>query len=538
MRFVPQQIPIDPQSKWELILTKNLRERGDYLKKEQEIIYQQVAGMFLGSFEDQESFKEYLYLLAHEESNGFECLFQGMNREIDNKHFQEIQRILNIHAKENLSINRFIAFMEGAGLFPFRNEPFYSYYRLIVKQVIELFEKRYGNLSVPIFRRVIVDIVKWSWNYLDKWGKSYHFEERMPRILWYGNAKESEVYFLYLLYLFGCDVIVFHPEGTNIFSILAENTIPEVKYPVNVTLFNFPIQKPNRRTTVAQRASEELDKVLYNESSNLYRPWQFRDYIPTPITLKTTYDELFILQPEKAMYRHGFHAVKPTIEIPTLFSKIVGMTKDRGEYWGRIEQISSNRLTHTVTQFPLVSRYKGNMRFHYREVLDGDKISADKLIAQSFWPYTNLATSFQKGLAQVISRFVSQSEISNIPQESEEAKRWYLFGQAMMIPESLIQLFQQFDYAQEVPTLLLFNNGKSGTFTREDATLINLLNEMGFDIFLFNPTGQNDIESFLDPKHYDVHWLEDLSFDEVFNHTTNLMGKKSKFKSIFKNLFK
>lgn len=538
MKYIPNPIPIDSETQWETVLVKSLRERGQYVKTDQEVRFQQVAGVFLGTFEDQEAFEEYLYLLANESMNGFECLLQGMIKDIDNKHFQEIQRIMNIHTKENLSINRFIAFLDGGGLLPFRNTSFATHYRMTFKKILELYQRKNGNFSAPSFRRVLTDLVKWSWNYLDKWANAYHFEERMPRILWYGNAKESEIYFLYFLYLLGCDVIVFHPEGKNIFSELAENTITEVTFPKKVPLFEFPMEKPQRKATVAQKASEELDEVLYNENSNIYRPWQFRDYIPRPITLKTTYDELFILQPEKSMYRHGFVASNPHIEIPNLFSKIVGLTKNREEYWSRIGRVAASRLSYVVKQFPIVSRYKGNMQFHYRNVLDGDKISAEKLINQPFWPYKNLATPFQIGLAEVISRFVAQSEINNMPNESNEEKKLYLFGQAMMIPEPFIQLFQQFDYAQEVPVALLFNNGKSGTFTREDATLLNLLNELGFDILLYNPTGQNDIENFLDEKHYDIHWLEDISFEEVLNLNSTTKNTKSKLKSFLRNLLK
>ncbi|MEX3625334.1 YceG family protein [Viridibacillus arvi] len=535
MLFHPKPITLDSQTKWEIILSKTLRERGDYLHADEEISYQQIAGVFLGAFEDQEDFEEYLYLLAHEEANGFECLFQGMNREIENKRFQDIQKILNIHGKDSLSLNRFIAFMEGYNLFPFRNEPIYKHYRNNFKQLLELFQKKYTNINNQEFRRVVVDLIKWSWNYLNEWEKSYNFAERMPRILWYGNAKESEVYFLYFLYQFGCDVVVFHPDGENIFSILGENTIPVVKFPINVPLFQFPAQKPNRRSTVAQKASNELNGVLYDESSGMYRAWQFRDYTPQPMTLKTTYDELFILQPEKAMYRQGFIARTPYVEIPNLFSKIVGVTKDRVEYRNRVKKISENHLIHTVTEFPMVKKYKTNIQLHYRSLIQNDKICSDKLINQPFWPYKQLATPLQKGLADVISRFVHQSELNILSHESTEEKRWYLFGQAMLIPEPFIRLFQQFDYSQEVPGILLFNSEGSGTFTREDAALLNLLNEMGFDIFLFNPTGQNDLEQFLDERHYDIHWLEEMSFEEKFP-TTIFETRKSKIKMFFEKI--
>ena len=65
---------------------------------------------------------------------------------------------------------------------------------------------------------------------------------------------------------------------------------------------------------------------------------------------------------------------------------------------------------------------------------------------------------------------------------------------------------QKFDYSQEVPKVILYNNAMNGTFVRSDAALFLLLNQFGIDIVIYNPPGQNDIENFLDERIFDVHW--------------------------------
>ena len=75
---------------------------------------------------------------------------------------------------------------------------------------------------------------------------------------------------------------------------------------------------------------------------------------------------------------------------------------------------------------------------------------------------------------------------------------------------------QKFDYSQEIPKLVLYNNGVNGTFTRSDAGLFLLLNQFGMDIIIYNPPGLNDIENFLDEKVFDAHWLEDLVFEQEY----------------------
>lgn len=42
-------------------------------------------------------------------------------------------------------------------------------------------------------------------------------EEKMPAVIWYGEANKSQLYFLYYVMLIGCDVVLFHPEGKDQF---------------------------------------------------------------------------------------------------------------------------------------------------------------------------------------------------------------------------------------------------------------------------------------------------------------------------------
>lgn len=541
MIIKPNRVLLNNDSSWEPKLTQLLRERGNYTRTDNELNYEQLAVVFTGAFDDLEAYKEYLYTLATEELNRFECLFKGFNKDIENSRFQDIQKVMNIYEKDNLSMNRFIAFLEGYNLLPFRNEPYYRHFRECFRTVLDLYISKYGKSNPTLFKRVVVDLIKWSWNHIHVWSESLDFYETTPRILWYGDAKESEVYFLYLSYLLGFDVVVFHPSRTNIFQVLATADIQVVDYPSVSSLFEFPIQKPTRRSTVAQKASNQLNEVLYDENSNVYRPWQFRDYIPQPITLKTTYDEIFILQPEKAMFRQGFKAREPYVEIPNLFSKVAGVTKDRSEYKNRIKKLTAHRLFHAVNSFPMTEKFKPNMQLHYRSALsaDGETLDAEKLLVAQYWPYKQLALSLQKGLAEVISRVVYQAELKNSPNESNEAKRLYLFGQMMTLPEPILRLLQQFDYTQEIPLLLLCNDENNGQFSREDAATLLLLNQLGVDILLFNPTGQSDIELFIDEIHYDSHWLEEMTFEEQFPITLFTGGtqRESAFKKIIKKLF-
>ena len=53
--------------------------------------------------------------------------------------------------------------------------------------------------------------------------------------------------------------------------------------------------------------------------------------------------------------------------------------------------------------------------------------------------------------------------------------------------------------------------------TRSDAVLLLFLNQIGVDVFHFNPTGRNDIEPYIEAEAFDSHWLEEVNFDLEFH---------------------
>ena len=136
-------------------------------------------------------------------------------------------------------------------------------------------------------------------------------EIALPKLIWYGNAKKSHQYFLSFLLSLGCDLLLFNPSGEDPLSLFdEEQKLTFVyKYPEKHAPESFPTEKRERKSTVAYRASREIETILNHEGSYFYKPWQLRDYTPSSITLKTTYDELFLLAKEKAMIRPDF-AVK------------------------------------------------------------------------------------------------------------------------------------------------------------------------------------------------------------------------------------
>jgi hypothetical protein len=523
---------------WLSLSEKPASERPLFQKEGASLHIGQVLARFLGIPLDEDEYYNHLFDLVH--NHGFILLSEdSLDKTIDNAQFQSIQKIININKEQNLSINRFVAFLDGEKLLiSSAHSLIHRKLREAAIEMIELFaQKEEDGLKSPELRRVLVDVIKWTFNHLESPLEKADPEKGLPRFLWYGNFKKSHQYFFYFIQKIGCDIVAYMPEGNDIFSLddpekerSFVHLFPEKKSPKS-----FPAEKRKRTATVAYRASREIETILNHEGSGLYKPWQLRDYEPSAITLKTTYDELFLLAKEKAMIRPNFDVKNRAVKIPALFSKVNGVSRNRREYWDRLYGLIGYENTLLIKKFPFSSGANSDFRFHYRNALGSDGLlDPEKMTGTHYWKYQHLPTGLQRGLAIGIRNLCASPKLKPLHHEKEEETKIYLFTQALQVPENILKMLQKFDYSQDVPKLILYNNELNGTLTRSDAALLLLLNQLGVDLVIYNPPGHNDIEHYIATEAFDAHWLEDVVFEQEFKEPSII--KKVLFQGILKNL--
>ncbi|MCY7751905.1 YceG family protein [Bacillus haynesii] len=504
---------------WKQIIKKPLPERTPD-EKNGHLTISRLAGRILGTPHDETDY--YIYLHELYVSGDVHVLSETLDKTISPERFQAIQRIHMVNQKEKgLSVNRFAAFLDGEQLIPKHPDAaMHRHLRKALIEVLQMFQSFHEKgLNDPDFRRVLLDLVKWMGNHLEKWLKGADCENAMPKVVWYGDTTKSQRYFLYYLMLVGCDVLLFHPEGKDEFRQLD----PEQKlsfvftYPGTSVLEPFPTEKPQRKSTVAYRSAKELDTVLHNEDSLMYKPWQFREHTPVSVTLKTTYDELFLIAKERAFIRPNFQASQSTVNIPNLFAMVMGVSSNEKEYWDRLQTLTEYKESHTIRRFPFTKEETSNYQFHYSHALDqAGMIDPDRLMESNIWRYKHLPEGVQRGIAQAVSRMCKIPKLLALNNENTAAVQLYLFTQAVQLPAELLNMIQTFDYSQTVPKLILYHTEQTGTLTRSDAAALLLLNEIGIDIIIYNPPGHKCIDHYIDGQHFDTHWLDDMSFNQEF----------------------
>lgn len=493
------------------------KTRALYEATAQQVSFSRIAVRILGVPIEEDDYFNSLFTLAQQP--GIHILSEELNKHIEQKDFQALQNILAQHQQtpKGLSMNRLIAMMYGYQLIPKHDDATMNrHLQLATIRVVERFQNQQSlGLLANDFRRFLIDMVKWLKNHWIQWTKSMKPTEDFPKVVWYGETTISQRYFLLLLMELGCDVLIFHPakvdefaevDPTNAFSITHA-------YAHQTTLQPFPDKLRDRQATVGYRSSQHFEQLMHDQQSGVYRAWQFKDFMPRSLTLRMTYDDIFIYANEKAMVRPNFEVMHNEIVIPVIFAKISGVSSRREEYWYYMHKLLASPQTVFVQEFPYAKTSRANYHFHYTHCLVNGELSEERIVRSDWWQYGELSVELQHAIAHTIKASCEQPMLKQQSNESLYELQLFLFKQMTMIPQEILRLLQSFDYSQEVPKLVLYQAPQQPALSREDIALLTFLNRFGVDIVFYNPTGKLDLEKHLQEDTFDVHRLEHMVFD-------------------------
>ena len=489
-------------------------KRSVYKEVADHVQYSQVFGIISGVHFHEEDYLNELFDFIHDKKTLHLIGKDFLNKQINNAHFQSIQKIMNIHQEQKLSVNRFVAFLDGEMLLPKSNQPvIHRNIRKSFIEILKIFEANSPNgLGNPDLRRILVDLVKWSTNHLSEL-KNISKIEDLPKFLWFGSATLSQQYFLLFLYKLGIDCLIYDSEKNG--SFIGLENVPKIELDQAKQL-EFPNERVQRATTVAFRAAREIDTMLQTDESVFFRPWALREHSVQSLTLKTTYDEMFIMSRAESFIRPNFKVQNQVVTIPVVFGKIMGVSKNRKEYWDRFHELKDHENSYLINQFPILNETSADFRMHYKNALTNkNKLAKEKLFRGNYWTnFVRLPQNVQNTIAEGLIETVESSNlVTRLGNETEEDIKIYIFKQVTRLPQEIVRMIQKFDFSKEVPKIVLYINEKTGFLSRADAVLLLFLNKIGFDIFIYNPTGHNDIEQYIATELYDIHWLDDMVFD-------------------------
>jgi hypothetical protein len=393
--------------------------------------------------------------------------------------------------------------------------------------IATLFAERNSNINLSILLNFDLKLVTWLNRYLPElFSSSKGFDyERNPKVLFYGNIKPHEIYLLYAFHKIGCDVLFVHSQedGDKPFQSfdLHQQITKLIKNTHSLPLASFPqVEQVIRKSTVAYNASKEIEEVIYSEDVGLYQPWQFESYLTQPITLKTTYDELKILWREHARIRPEFKVQNKKVYVPNLFAKINGVNENIDNYWQDIKALSSASNTRLISDVPFSQiSYTKQELYQTAYLLNQHGLFDEaKVVKSKHYKLSYLKGPLQHFLIAKINELILSGMFLGTVDEKFKLK---ILMTILTMDDQLVKLIEMFDYPQEIPKVIVYDNEKE-TFSESDAIVLAYFNIIGLDIVIFTPTNYKTIEQHIRPSFLDVHQLPLVKFDLAIPALNNI----------------
>ncbi|MFZ5643416.1 MAG: YceG family protein [Bacillota bacterium] len=380
-------------------------------------------------------------------------------------------------------------------------------------ELIKLYKLYKQNINISALKNFSMKIIYWTNRYIDQLFCKDPFE--VPKIIFYGEINVHELFFLTFISMLGCDILFIHSEiDKDLFKSIKclDKYTTLIQNSNSMPLKEFPkSEKIVRKSTVAHNASEEIHKIIYDNDSGLYKPWQFASYLTQPITLKTTYDELMILWDKESKLRPEFRIDNNKVYIPNLFAKINGVHREISVYWDTFRKLLKANNVYLINQVPFtkVSYTKRDLCTNVFFINEDGTLDRDKIVKSDIYKYTYLKSSLQDFILTKIEELMA-SDIYIFPMDKLFKAR--ILNIILSMDENILKLIEQFDFPQNIPKIIIFDNSKE-IFSDDDIIIISFLYLVGIDIIIFTPTSYNNIEVRIKDGLFDVHQLPSVAYE-------------------------
>ncbi len=436
---------------------------------------------------------------------------------------------------QDLLINR----MVQANILPTTNNKLLNNtIKMAFQETMALFINQGSNNHPAKLENFALKLIGWINMYFKALYTSSTFQDS-PKVLYYGNIKQHEVYLLIYFSKIGCDVLYVNTEHQkdDIFKEIdpAEQHTKLIEQPNSATLEPFPsVERAVRKATVAYHAAQEIQQMIYSEDTGLFKPWQFEEYQTQPVTLRTTYDELKILWSEEARIRPEFKVVNGTVYVPNLFAKVSGTHEDISLYWQDYKLLTGAPNTHVITQVPFTKiNYSKRDLYASAFLFNSDGLlNKEKLMQSNFYQLAYLRNSLQDFIINKIQELIKINPFIGATDKELPLK---ILMTVLTMDEKILRLMETFDYPKTVPKLVIYDSTKE-VFSTEDAIMIAFLNIVGLDVAIFTPTNYKNIELKLQAELLDEHQLPALHLDLVIPDLTAMPTEPGRIGNLFNQL--
>lgn len=513
------------------LFAKNVSKAGFEYTKEK-VIIPAAFQRYIGVDGDEADYYNKLYDLNNNLEtlkNRYLFVNEGFDRKIDNREIMKLQTIWqDLEKRGNMTSQIIVNELIKPHIASYADIRQKELALLKMDRVVAFYLNLFGTGKLFELKNIVFHLLHWHNLYLPELFREYDYLDINPKVMYFGKISKREVYFLYYLHYMGVDVYYFHPGEDHFFADLdRENFLCQlIESPRRLQLKPFLLEKAiSTVSTAAKQASEELRETLHSDDSFFFKPWQFITYELDSRVLHSNYEEIAIFAREEAKMRTGWNAGQGRVTLSNFFALVKGIHNDDKKYWKELNELINQDMTLFIDSLPLVPSIVTLKKKEYYDSLNsGHVLDQGKLLTAGFWPYKKYPEHVQKFIS---SKMIQLCQLKGVKRDKSipvEIQKIKVFSLLLNIPEKCLQLLQQFDFPGFVPKIVVYNNENNGDMSLEDGTLFYFMASSGIDVFVFNPSGHNDIETFIDEDCYDKHHLEKLAFNLPYK-SRSILGR-------------
>ncbi len=363
-------------------------------------------------------------------------------------------------------------------------------------------DSEHGNFGR--LRNRSISLVAWFNRYAEQIFKTEN-PVNIPTFIYFGAcSNETEGLFLKLLASLPVDVILLNPNSENK-CVLADSRLFDVKYENSMVLDKFPIEIDNVHfSTVAYGAEKDLETMIYDDTG-LFKLRQHDNAVA--VTLKTMYEEIYLLWNQEIKIRPSFEVLKEKVVIPTITAKVSGVKdKDLTQYWRNIKNLDGND-SYIITEKSFYD--KQSEKFNTLDAFKIQTLVRENILKNSEYKYGIYREEIQNYILDKLEELINSRLIKGTFEKGTEHT---ILKVVMNLDKRILRLIQSLDFTKKNPKIVLVNPDEEG-YKLEESIIIAFLHLIGFDILLFTPTGYRVIENHYTQPFFVEHSIGDFMYD-------------------------
>lgn len=359
---------------------------------------------------------------------------------------------------------------------------------------------------------------------------------KMPEIACFfymgGCRNENEAAFCRFMARLPVDVIIFNP-NLNQKCCLTDHLLYEINYDQSLPIKRYPEENTNLRIgTAAYHAERDLDTLMYQDTG-IYRNQQYGK--ATAVMLQTMYEEIPILWDQELKYRPSFSTMDAVVNMPVISAKVCGVKEGLlPGYWSSIKNLITPDTT-VIRKVPNITSTTPNpMKPFATEFFKNGRVQKAKIKGHKSYQYGFLREAMQDHLLDKLQFLIDQKIIKGT---FENGTEYTIVSTAMNLDKNILRMIQKFDFTKKNPKLIYIITGET-VLSLEDTIYAIYLNQIGFDILFFVPTGYQCIEQHLNHSYVEEHqigeYIYDLQIPDFDTISSNVNARPSWRDIIFK----